>query len=59
MWTEEKIEQLLEALSLLPADIQDGLFNTIIRQAEKYRVVVAKPKLRLVVNGAVVARRRR
>lgn len=59
MWTEEKKEKLLEAFGLLPDDIRNGLFNTIMRQAEKYRGGVEKPELRLVVNGTIVARRRR
>lgn len=59
MLTEEKKEQFIEAFDLLPDDIQDGLFNTIIRQAEKYRCVEERPALRLVVNGCVVNRKRR
>lgn len=59
MWNEEKKEQLLEAFGMLPEDIRDGLFRTITRQAEKYRGSEDRPALRLVVNGAVVNRKRR
>lgn len=51
MWTDEEKKELLEAFEMLPEDIRNGLRKTILRQAENYRLVIAKPKLRLVVNG--------
>lgn len=58
MWTEEKKETFWEAMRVLPVEIQESLYKTVVRQAEVYRAENSRPGLRLVVNGVAVQRRR-